>query len=783
MRASLVVLVVALVCAACGGATAEGLELAPGDDLVARLRPEHIVAASPGNVPAALLADREQRQAERVILPADLWRDAGPADPAVSRFAQRWGVTGGMRRWTAPDAPPPPGADDVLRLVHEGRDLRRFLMGGSKPRAAGVEIADDEEKGLTAPDEDGPSTWVDRTGKAMFWWEGTPPVLHAVAPDAPGPLNVGAGSVALDDMLKWELPPDDPAARVRRVSPDGERQRTRVALLLAAPGIAEVPVGVLHGDGLSVQVSVLDHSFAMAKTRVVREPALSDGVVCAVDVVRGGVTERRWSERVRPGEAPVVAAVDLSDLQGSGFLLRLVTEPGPAGDSDWDYAAWSRVAVTGAPRRPPSRPHVVLIDIDTLRADRLGLYGHDRNTSPRLDAWAAREAVVYRDAVATSSWTIPSTASILTGLAVHQHRIAEQIQSLTAEVRPLSVRLRAVGYETRAVSELGMLSVNNGFDVGFDEFEALPRVYDRPAVPDWSGLVDWVATRDSERPFFLFLQTYMVHAPFHDGGRFPEPDPQALASLDDGLIGYQNVILPFIHGLLPLDGAQRATVDRVYDEGVARMDDVVADFLEGLEQALDGEDCLIIFTSDHGEELFEHEGLGHGHTLHSELLQVPLIVAYPGDGPTGTDERVASILDIVPTVLAEAGLPIEDGLPGRPLRAPAGPPRPRVSMLGNEVAVDFQGFKLMRREGAGLGDAADVPDDQVRTLLFDRARDRAERNDLSADVERVDQLLTVLADYLLRFPSQGTGPGEAGAMDDALLEQLRELGYVNGGDG
>ena len=333
------------------------------------------------------------------------------------------------------------------------------------------------------------------------------------------------------------------------------------------------------------------------------------------------------------------------------------------------------LATTGCAEPTSHRPHVVLVMVDTLRADRLGVYGYGRGTTPHLDRWAGDHATVFRDALATGAWTLPSAASILTGLEVGQHRVGAGRNRLGEADRPLAQRLREAGYETHGFCEGGPMGAALGFDTGFDIYEC-----DSFQNFPWQRALARFEARRADAPLFLFLQMYRVHTPLEAraewlpfagftgrfGGRF--------AGRDVGELDYEAIRL----GRMRPTREEMAYVSHLYDAAVRRLDAELGAFLEALEVSAAGEELLVIVTSDHGEEFFEHGMVGHGHSLFGELLRVPLLVRFP-DERRGVEEMPVSTLDIAPTILEAAKLPVPEDFRGRPLGAPGNDQRVRVA--------------------------------------------------------------------------------------------------------
>ena len=466
----------AAVLAACGGEpeperVPAGLVLRPGDTILDHLNVLVVARWSPGVLPPDLAASAGPRRSIRA-------KDWNPKAAVPESYRPLLGVVGEVRAWR------PRGSLD-LALPPGPVTLRRD----------GVLLAP------TDPVDEAPDTLVfwDEPSACVFLWSEKDARLFAVSETRPPAITIRPGGLAEDELLRYELDLADQVATPLRV----ELSRvSRPVLLAPAPSAIEVPIERLEGTALAVAIGIIDHE--------VGQPG--DGASFTIEAVADGRTERLWSHTLPPravGAPFREAVVDLSAYTGGPVTLRLVTGPGPEGDRTLDYAVWGDLHVRGGATRPPARPHVVLIDVDTLRADALGCYGGPAGASPRIDAWAARRATVYRDAVAPAPFTLPSTASMLTGWAVHQHGVDRIPETLTPGTNPLALALGDVGYETLAITDGVYLLPTFGFDIGFDRFDCR-----RLPEPDWDPALRWVRERDSERPLFLFLQTYLVAPAF-----------------------------------------------------------------------------------------------------------------------------------------------------------------------------------------------------------------------------------------------------------------------------
>ena len=305
----------------------------------------------------------------------------------------------------------------------------------------------------------------------------------------------------------------------------------------------------------------------------------------------------------------------------------------------------------------PPTGSVILVVVDTLRADHLGLYGYDRPTSPNLDAWA-KDGRVFDHAYAPSPWTLPSFASIYTGRwpLIHQGgragvRAPDGSPTSLAPVERVPMvaeHLQAAGVLTMATVTNGFLDPAYGMARGFDVYD-VDTDYSlggyRPAADMVRRALELVDDADGQ-PFFLVVHLMDPHQNYDAPPPFRGTWTGDIAS---------DLTLPIrnyngrsrLEDLLPED---REFVIAAYDEEIAYVDAQLGVLRNGLADRGVLETSLVIFTADHGEELFEHGGYEHGHALWQELLHVPLVVWGPGIEP-GREPTPVSLVDIAPTVL------------------------------------------------------------------------------------------------------------------------------------
>jgi arylsulfatase A-like enzyme len=323
-----------------------------------------------------------------------------------------------------------------------------------------------------------------------------------------------------------------------------------------------------------------------------------------------------------------------------------------------------------APTKPTSARNVILICLDTVRADHLGTYGQARPTSPNLDALASR-ALVFADASATAGWTKPSVPSFLTGTYPAQHGVYEGsahgaagavTDLLPASALTLAEVFQQNGYRTGAFVHNAQLRAGNGFEQGFDSYAQ--ESWDAREIR-WHGL-DWIdrcLQAKERKPFFLYLHFLDAHWPY--------PAPMewitrfATAAATERFRGKDSKVLyeSINDGVYAMTPADRAALEALYDGAIAYLDSELGRLFDALELRRLQEDTVVCVVADHGEEFGEHSRVGHGHGLWENLLRVPWILSIPGRAP----ERVAtpvSLIDLFPTLLSAAALPIPPGLEG-----------------------------------------------------------------------------------------------------------------------
>ncbi len=468
-----------------------------------------------------------------------------------------------------------------------------------------------------------------------------------------------------------------------------------------------------------------------------------------------------------------------------------------------DWAGW------GDPRvihpqvlEPRFRRLVLLISIDTLRPDRLGLYGAARNTSPELDR-LARDSIVFETAIASSPWTIPSHATMLTATYPQAHGANAQTP-IPSSVTRLAEALTTAGWQTAGFVDTPYLGHKFGFDQGFEHYDddAPPRGdFRRGARVLRQRALDWLARTD-ERPAFVFWHIMDVHGPYWApapfGGRFrdrlappssPDPRLEQLRRLE-------------YHDYLRLDRfASFDDLVAAYDEGIAATDAAIGGLLQCLRDAGLYEDAVIVVTSDHGESFLDHGvWVGHGLFLTDDEIRVPLIVKLPRNRHAGTRvEDVVGLIDLAPSILEVVGAQKPASFQGRSFLSAAGEPTsPREAIQGSSGNTGAAFLRTSRIKYIApatisrrklvddvLKMQADVSlplDVLVEEQIYDLRRDPAELDPASGTSEILTTLRALVEAHAAASKARlaGSAPDEASSPDlsPEVKERLRALGYA-----
>jgi arylsulfatase A-like enzyme len=442
----------------------------------------------------------------------------------------------------------------------------------------------------------------------------------------------------------------------------------------------------------------------------------------------------------------------------------------------------------------PEAPNLVLLVMDTERADRTGVHGYGRPTTPNLAALGER-GLVFENAQAPSSWTWPSMASMLTGRPPAAHGVrVHQGGFLAHELETVAEVLQARGFTTGAFVANPLISATHNYDQGFEHFQGGKQlVGGERVVPP---ALAWLESNAGRR-FFLYLHLVEPHTP-HD----PSPeDLRAFTGRETGLLP-PNAMVPMTFELkdkhppgpdgmpqmeLVSSAEERQWFSDVYDACVYQGDRWLGEVTAGLERLGLTDNTVVVYTSDHGEELFDHRGLGHGHELWQELIHVPLVIAGPGIAPGRVSVPVSN-RQLGPTLarLGGASLPaVHDPLFLIDVESLA--PRP----LSFETHEGWWRGKTATLYGLREGDwvlhwaldggqaGADWSDRDGETRLFNLAADPGETNDLATrHPERVASLKATLARELDAAARDAPVQKSRGGWGTKAL--IQAIGYASG---
>ncbi len=439
------------------------------------------------------------------------------------------------------------------------------------------------------------------------------------------------------------------------------------------------------------------------------------------------------------------------------------------------------------PESLQGRPNVILVIVDTLRADRLSCYGYAANASPNIDTLAA-DGVLYRNMVAQSSWTKPSIATILTSLYPSSHTAVGKADRLPQGALLLAEALQAAGYTTGGIVDNINIAPLFGFDQGYDSYTYLAPDYPLGASDVSSELALYQAARRGYAMLTggrVFVQEY-----YQDAATVTTAAQEWLRAHGEErfflLLHYMDPHDPYMEHPYSGVGYARAsdqnpdpemaaTFSALYDGEVRYVDSALGALFDSLKEAGLYDGALIVLTADHGEEFQEHGGWWHGQTLYEEQLRVPLIVKYPGGARAGTVvEEYARSLDIAPTAVDVAGLEIPAGWQGRSLWSDTAPPAylfAEEELEGNILRSVRQGPRKLIL--ANPGNPRGLPAEALFDLVLDPGE---QQNRAKSEAGWVRTLREVLgraqAEALARKLR-----AEQGSVDEQAQELLKKLGY------
>ena len=482
------------------------------------------------------------------------------------------------------------------------------------------------------------------------------------------------------------------------------------------------------------------------------------------------------------------------------------------------------------PEQHIDRPNILWVVWDTVRADRRGLYGHDRNTTPFLDRWS-REARVFDNCLSTGGSTVPSHGSMFTAKLPSRHGAREGHLWLDDRHETIAELLGEAGYQTWLWSANPHISKEENFHQGFDEVEhpwdaasqkrayeivteklrgdrssELPMRIKQKQIGPWvlkaagelaeEGLTRWLKGRDGKRPFFAFINYMEAHRPLLPPREYRERmmSPEDVArsyTIDRSWVP----LWRYNFGLHEYTRDELRVMAGTYDAALAELDGLLESLIESLRASGDLEDTIVVLTADHGEHLGEHHLLDHQYSLYQDLIRVPLILYAEGVVEPGRDRREVSNYDVFPTLLELAGLEPPESL--YTSAASLLDPTPARRRIAEIPAIFSEPFPIIQQMNPGFdpkpfarrlrammqGDHKLIWGEDGRHELYDLKKDPWERvNLIESDPERAKRMLGQLgklAEVLDAPLPESDGNYQPSAEH---IRMLQGLGYAGGDD-
>jgi arylsulfatase A-like enzyme len=557
------------------------------------------------------------------------------------------------------------------------------------------------------------------------------------------------------------------------------------SLLLPSPTTLSYYLDVPPGASLCVSAACIPPAGVQKpgpiglKARVTPVDTMAATEIGSAAIAAGEWQDQMWSL------GPVAGKLAKLDIEISGEKGSRIALGAPA----IRIAPPSVQAVTRKPK------NVIVLLVDTLRADKLNAYGKSYVRTPALDKFSS-EATLFERCQSSSNWTKPACASVLTGLHPDSHKARGHSSRLAPSIKMAGEILQAAGFATGAFIANGYLASEFGFNRGWTLYTNYIRE-NKPSIAEkvYKEVLDFIKLQaQSGKPFFTYVQTIDPHVPYDPPAEDlklydAEPYTGPVAPRSTG-----ELLESFKQKRVVLEPRDRRHLEALYDGEITYHDRHFGRFLDELVRNKLLDDTVFVLCSDHGEEFFEHESVGHGHTLFQELLHVPLVVRAPGVVPAGKRiKEDVGLCDVLPTVLAALGQPPAAGVEGRNLvptanGAPVDPLCAAFSSFWSEA--DDRNLQWSVRKG----DWKLKMKGPVNTLLYNLAEDPAEMADADERYPLALRALRISLGQFIGAPDKAAWASneiaaQAAAKPDAaedkaeeipedLKAQLRQLGYM-----
>jgi len=446
-------------------------------------------------------------------------------------------------------------------------------------------------------------------------------------------------------------------------------------------------------------------------------------------------------------------------------------------------------------KTPPalnSSPNIVLIIMDTVRQDHCSCYGYGRRTTPVLEE-LVKSSIVYHKAYSPAGWTSPAHASLFTGLYPIAHGISQENWVLHDESVTIAEILSTRGYETIGIVENPVLAVPNNFDQGFQNYYETWKVKEENPNINKAFLTfqKFLSSRNQEKSFFTFINFIEPHTPYNSSGQF-----YATFLSDRSIKLEHNMWVEHFLGKLKFSEKEIRHLFELYDAEILYTDYLVGQIIEALKEHDLWKETVFIVTSDHGENISDHDMMDHVFSIHESIIKIPLIIHYPKLFFPGTkDNDPALLLDIFPTILHLCGIDkdyftshgvdlLENNRAERKIYAEYYYPKQAVSCFPDEEKNNIRLERFKRRIKV-------VVDGRFKLIwgsdgvheLYDLEKDSKEDINLIND-ENFKKQEQVLMEELEKFVknyhiNRAKSPGDSlKKMDPKTLKALRALGYI-----
>jgi len=550
--------------------------------------------------------------------------------------------------------------------------------------------------------------------------------------------------------------------------------------------LAWIALGLIVHVVVAVPSLGLDEGMRLDKTLYRLRGLVVDGAALAMVVfVFGALAALRLAtplERSRTGRA-----------LAAGILLLVAAAGWVQQRSDSAATAQTPPASTAASAAEPGAPayNVLLISLDSLRADHLRAYGYRPDTAPAIDR-LAREGVLFDNAIATSSWTLPTHVTMFTGRYQLSHGVVDETSVLPSSIPTLGQIFKAAGFSTAGFASGPYLAGHYGYERGMDTYRDLSERFADPRAARSAVLspeindnaLAWLDAHAGER-FFLFLHYFDIHYDYVPPAPYDTMfDPDYTGTIDGRNFIERSDVNP------KMDKRDLDHIRALYDGEIRFTDEHVGRVLDKLAALGLLEKTVVLLVSDHGDEFFEHGNKGHHRTVYDEVIHVPFVLRLPGKAHAGQRvEDQVSLVDVLPTLLESAAIAVPPDAEGISVRHFFEGTPPQRDAVYSEF-YDKQGFNLQ----VARRTAADKTIHHFNRIThptrgaveyYELATDPRERDDRSGQrCDAVDSSLTKMGGWLnQQWRAERSAEAAAGGhssikIDNETMERLKSLGYV-----